>query len=897
MPLQLVPQLDGPRDRSAAVGAAADAIRYRALFNSIKQAFCVVEVLFDESGKAFDLEFIEANRAFELHAPLSNVIGRRMRALRPDFEDSFYEVYGRVATTGEPTSFTMRSDVLGRTFDVEAFAIDEDGSHLIGILFSDVTDKLRQADVARAWRKMLEEVIRKMPAPVCVVRGTDLRLELANPAYQALAPGVPMTGRTLDELWPMAGMNLASICRRVLETGEPFEAIDDLTVIRRTADGPLDKAYFDWSVHRIDLPGGDGQWGLLNVAWETTARHEAAVALQASELRYRQLFEHIPDGVFIANPHGRYIDVNDAGCEMLAMTRDEVLASRIDEVVLPREHHRLPSEIQRIKGGAVTRSEWTFQRKNGTTFIGEVTGRQDEEGNLLGVLRDVTEAHRAEETRLESEERFRVMADGLPLMIWVHNANGELEYANKTYREYFGVTPEEARGDRWKVLTHPDDADAYIQEFLRCSRERQPFHRQARVRRADGEWRWIESWARPRWAGEAFAGMVGTSADVTERKAAARALREADRRKDEFLALLAHELRNPLAPLRTGLELLRLAKDNEEAAERARAMMQRQVTHMVRLVDDLLDVSRIARGKLELRFEVLDISQVITSAIETSMPALQAGGHELIASIPASTYHVRADAVRLAQVFSNLLNNAARYTPRGGQIRLSFHQEGLQLVVAVTDNGVGIPAGMLERVFERFTQVESQDRGSHGGLGLGLSLARSLIEMHAGTIVAESAGEGRGSIFTVRLPLVPVLSTTERVDEHRAAGDVSKRQILVVDDNRDAAESLAELLGALGHNVRIAYDGPTALDLVANYQPDLVFLDIGMPQMNGYEVARRLRATELQRQPVLVALTGYGQEGDRKKSREAGIQHHMVKPVDLGELQGLLSAEEGKAVH
>jgi PAS domain S-box-containing protein len=619
-----------------------------------------------------------------------------------------------------------------------------------------------------------------------------------------------------------------------------------------------------------------------------------AIEAGRSELRYRQLFEHIPDGVFIADAQQRYVDVNHAGCEMLAMTRQELLASRIADVLTPQEHHRLQSELRKLEGGAVTRTEWTFLRKNGTRFIGEVTGRTDQDGSFLGVLRDVTVAHRAEQARLESEQRFRVMADGLPLIIWVHNARGELEYVNNTFCEYFGVTAEDAKGERWKMLTHPDDGDAYIQEFLRCSRKREPFHRQVRVRRADGEWRWLESWGRPRWAGEEFAGMVGTSADVTKRNAAATALQEADRRKDEFLALLAHELRNPLAPLRSSLDILRLAKGNEEAAERARATMQRQVTHMVRLVDDLLDVSRIATGKLELRFEVLDIGQVIESAIETSAPELQAGGHELVSSIPTSTYHVRGDPVRLAQVFSNMLSNAARYTPHGGRIRMNLHAEGSELVVAVTDNGVGIPANMLESVFARFTQVESRDRARHGGLGLGLSLARGLIEMHDGTIVADSAGEGRGSTFTVRLPLVPAVGSKERLDEHGGRGDTRKRAILVVDDNRDAADSLAELLGALGHDQRVAYDGPTALRLAVDCRPDLVLLDIGMPQMDGYEVARRLRALDLQPQPVLVALTGYGQEADRQKSRLAGIQHHLVKPVDLRALQALFSEEEGE---
>ena len=504
-------------------------------------------------------------------------------------------------------------------------------------------------------------------------------------------------------------------------------------------------------------------------------------------------------------------------------------------------------------------------------------------------------APRARAEAVAVAARYRApMADDLPLIVWVHDASGELEYVNKTYCEYFGVTHEEAKGDRWQVLTHLDDRSAYVQEFLRCFADRRRFHAQTRVRRADGEWRWIESWARPRWTGEQFAGMVGTSADVTERKETAKALQEADRRKDEFLALLAHELRNPLAPLRTGLQLLALTKDSPEAAERTREMMQRQVTYMVRLIDDLLDVSRIARGKLELRLEVRDLRDIIKSAIETSAPVLQVGRHELICSIPEQSFPVKADPVRLSQVFANLLNNAARCTPRGGKIQLSAHAEDGQVVVAVSDNGVGIPRDMLERVFEPFQQIESRDRPSHGGLGLGLSLARSLVELQDGSVVAESAGEGQGASFTVRLPLVPTNDASDRSGEESAPNVERSRRVLVVDDNRDAADSLAELLHAIGHEVQTAYDGSAALDAAKAFDPDVVLLDIGMPKMNGYEVAGRLQATNRTRHPIIVALTGYGQEADRGRSRAAGIRHHLVKPVEVEALLRLFTESSAR---
>jgi PAS domain S-box-containing protein len=609
--------------------------------------------------------------------------------------------------------------------------------------------------------------------------------------------------------------------------------------------------------------------------------------LRATERRYRKLFEQIPDGIFVANHLGQYLDVNPAGCELLGMTRDEVLQATFLDLLCPEEHARLPDAIARLDAGEVIRDDWRFRRQDGSVFIGELTGCRNTDGLLQGVLRDVTEARRIDDIRREGEERFRVMTDDLPLIVWVHDARGRLEYVNRTYCDYFGITHEEARGERWKLLVHPEDDGSYAQEFLRCSAERRPFRGQCRVRRADGEWRWIESWARPRWVGTDFAGMVGTSADITRRMAATQALAEADRRKDEFLALLAHELRNPLAPLRNGIELLRLAQNDDETAERTYRMMARQVATMTRLVDDLLDVSRVARGKLELRCEACDLGDVLRSAVETSAPLIDAGRHTLHLALPRSAVTVNADRVRLEQVFANLLNNAARYTRPGGRIELGAAVEGAEAVVTVSDNGVGIPEPMLDRVFDAFTQVPSRDRPSHGGLGLGLSLARSLVDLHGGSIRAASRGEGQGTRFTVRLPLAPAPHAAERAGAPEKAAAAAQR-VLLVDDNRDAADSLAALLQATGHEMQVAYDGAQALHLFAQARPDVVLLDIGMPGMDGCAVARRMREQDPARRTVLVALTGYGQAADRQRSMDAGFDHHLVKPVELQSLKSLL---------
>jgi signal transduction histidine kinase/methanogenic corrinoid protein MtbC1/ActR/RegA family two-component response regulator len=367
-------------------------------------------------------------------------------------------------------------------------------------------------------------------------------------------------------------------------------------------------------------------------------------------------------------------------------------------------------------------------------------------------------------------------------------------------------------------------------------------------------------------------------------------LAEADRRKDEFLAMLAHELRNPLAPLRNAVHLLRQPGVDRPLIDRTREMMGRQVQQLGRLVDDLLDLSRIARGKMQLRKEWVDLGQVARRAAEASRPLVEARRHELILALPDAPVRLLADPTRLEQVLTNLLNNAARYTPDGGRVWLTATTEGGEAVVRVRDTGIGIPPEMLSGIFGLFAQVERQQERAEGGLGIGLSLVKSLTEMHGGSVEAHSEGPGRGSEFVVRWPL-PAEQTPEgaRAPAEEAPGAERAVRILLVDDNVDAAESLAMLLRLLGHEVAVAHDGPAALREADAQRPEVVLLDIGMPRMDGYEVARRLRERPGPGQAVLVALTGWGQEEDRRRSREAGFDHHLVKPVELSALQKLLA--------
>jgi PAS domain S-box-containing protein len=374
-------------------------------------------------------------------------------------------------------------------------------------------------------------------------------------------------------------------------------------------------------------------------------------------------------------------------------------------------------------------------------------------------------------------------------------------------------------------------------------------------------------------------------------------LAESDRRKTEFLATLAHELRNPLAPISNGLHLLRRAGD-EQAHARALGMMERQLRHMVHLVDDLLDIARISSNKVELRRERLDLATVLAGAVETSTPLIESAGHTLEVRLPEGALHVEGDATRLAQVVSNLLNNAAKYTPHGGRVRLWAVADGGEAVIHVEDSGTGIPADALPKVFEMFTQVGRGINRAQGGLGIGLALVKRLVELHGGRVEAHSEGAGRGSRFTVRLPLAQG-APGEEGHAPAPGGEAcgASLRVMVVDDNVDAAESLAALLEIEGHVPRIAHDGEAALRVAAEFRPRVVFLDIGMPGKDGYQVARELRAHPGTQAAVLVALTGWGAQEDRARSRSAGFDHHLTKPASLASVEALLAEIAGNEAH
>ena len=525
--------------------------------------------------------------------------------------------------------------------------------------------------------------------------------------------------------------------------------------------------------------------------------------------------------------------------------------------------------------------------------------QQDSDGRAVrfpGVVIDVTERKRAEEEllqlRADSERRTRLyeaVLSSTPDFAYVWGLDHRFMYANEGLLKVWGRSWDEAIGKNCLELGYePWHAAMHDREIEEVRRTKQPLRGEVPfvgtagrriydyllvpVIGADGE---VEA-------------VAGTTRDVTERQAMEQELREQDRKKDDFIALLAHELRNPLAPIRNGLQVLRLAAGDADALLKAREIMERQLAHMVRLIDDLLDVSRINRNKMELRETRLSLSEVVASSVETARPILDSAGHNLSVKLPDNPVSLNGDLTRLSQVFSNLLTNSAKYTPPGGKVWLTATIRDKNVEISVRDSGIGIPAEALPKIFDMFSQVNRPVERNTGGLGIGLALVKVLVEMHGGTVAAASDGPNLGSTFTVTLPVTADTDGTRQPEHEHLHGSTGQR-VLVVDDNRDGADSMASMLRLLGNEVETAHDGLEAFIVAEKHRPDLILMDIGMPRRNGLDATRQIREAPWGRDILVIALTGWGQDTDRDRTKEAGCDGHLVKPVTLNDLERVLA--------
>jgi PAS domain S-box-containing protein len=646
--------------------------------------------------------------------------------------------------------------------------------------------------------------------------------------------------------------------------------------------------------------GADGQpvyaTGALT---DITALKRAQRAIAESASFYRQSLESLPGMTFTSTPDGAVDYVSRQWLEFTGVPAEALHGNAWVSVLHPEDRERVFAAWQsaiRASGGYDL--EYRVRRHDGEYEWFKVRGRAVRDGSgeivrWIGTAVNVSDLKQTEAALRESEERFRTLADNMSQLAWMADANGFLFWYNRRWFEFTGTTLEDTAGWGWTKLTHPEHVDRVVERIQRSWDTGEPWEDTFPLRRKDGRYRWFLSRAAPiRDDGGTVVRWFGTNTDITEQREAEEALRNADRRKDEFLATLAHELRNPLAPIRSGLEVLKRATD-EATRHRAEQTIERQLGHMVRLVDDLLDVSRISRGQVELQRTRLALSAVIELAVETGRPAIEEAKHSLTVAMPEEPLWVDGDLTRLAQIVANLLNNAAKYTPDGGRIELDVHAEGGDAVIRVKDTGMGIDAQALPRVFDLFTRGALHRGRAQGGLGIGLSLVRDLVKVHGGTVSAESPGVGHGSTFKVRLPLVAPVRSVESsagaAAQDQVRDDAKPRRILVVDDNVDAAEMLAAVLELRGHQTRVAHDGPDALVSAREFHPDVIFLDIGLPEMDGYEVARQFRGDPAFDVTVLVALTGWGSDDDKRRAHEAGFDAHLTKPVDIAAVDAVVT--------
>lgn len=639
---------------------------------------------------------------------------------------------------------------------------------------------------------------------------------------------------------------------------------------------------------------------LLEVVQDITDRKRTENSLRASEDRFTRFMQHLPGLAWIKDEAGRYLFANDAAQRAFNRTPEQ-LYGQTDEATFPPEVARQfrENDLKAMCAGSGIQVIETLEHTDGVhhSIVSKfpIPGASGDATLVGGMAIDITAYRQTELALRETEARFRSLADTAPVVIWVSDLDG-FEFVNREFIRFAGANGGDLRGKSWDLLLHPDDHENYISLYAGAMAAGQPFEAQARLRRADGEYRWLKSTGVPRFTDDGnLLGFVGCSVDITEIKQSEEALREADRKKDEFLAILAHELRNPLAPATNALHILRMKAPPIPELQWAQDILATQVQRMSRLIDDLMDVSRITSNKLTLRRERTTLHVIVKEALNASRPHIEQANHQLTVVLPPDAVLLDADVVRMAQVLSNLLNNAAKYTQPGGRIWLTGTRERGHIVLSVKDNGIGIPSEMLPEVFDMFMQVDRSLTRSTSGLGIGLTLVKRLVEMHDGTVEARSNGQDKGSEFIIRLP---ALDAPEQppVQEPGIAGSFprSNRRVLIVDDNALSANSLSVLLSLAGNEVRTAYDGVEAITAAEEFRPEVILLDLGLPLMDGYETCARIRSTSWGKAVVMVALTGWGQEQDRRRSREAGFDHHIVKPANPIDLMKLLAGTAGR---
>jgi len=770
---------------------------------------------------------------------------------------------------------------------------------------------LRQVQAAN---DRMNDIFRQAPAFMCVLAGPEHRFELTNDRYLQLVGNRDLIGQPVRTALPeIDGQGFFELLDRVYRTGETFFGSDMPVVLQRAPGAVLEERFID--LVYMALRDVDGNvTGLLAHGVDQTHRKLAELALHASRERFEKIVSQAATGVVEMDIGGTIRFANQKYCDMLGYAHNELIGMSVADVTAPDSLvPTLAATGRLVDDGVGFVIDKDYVSKAGalvpaTSSVNLLRGREGEAEGMVAIVLDTAASKRASAELRASEARYRTLFESMDqgfcvIEVLFDEQNVPVDYRfdemNGMFEQHTGIS--NAVGKTALELV-PGIDRFWIDTYGRVAQTGEPIRFESE---AAAMGRWFDVYATP--VGNGARNKVALLfSDISARKASGATLRkladdlaESDRRKTEFLATLAHELRNPLAPIRSGLAVMRMRGDDPASVAKVRDMMDRQVNHMVHLIDDLLDIARINGNKLALRKTRVDLKIVIASAVETTLPLFEAGRHHLAIDFPEAELEVDIDAIRIAQVVANLLNNAAKYTPAGGRIRLAVAVQETQVVITVADNGVGIAPDAIGGVFEMFSQVGRNLERAQGGLGIGLSLVRRLVEMHGGSVAASSAGIDAGSTFTICLPYQPYQPPQPHVDDRAAMPALPASaphaiaaqgvDVLIVDDNADAASTLSMLLDLLGHATAVAHTGAAAIALVQAALPRIVFLDIGMPGMNGYDTARALRALPGGQRLTLVALTGWGSENDRAHSHAAGFDHHLTKPVQLTDVETILA--------
>jgi PAS domain S-box-containing protein len=887
------------RKRAEAALRASEA-RYRSLFKNMTDGFAIGEPICGEDGSPRDFRLLETNDAFERHTGLAraDVEGHPIREVLPHIEGKWVDVFCAVAQTGEPVRLESYNVDLGKHFDVYCYRPAPDR---FAIVFSDITERRFSEQAGERDHELLARLFERLPVMIAMFHP-----ELGNFRFNEEFK------RTLG--WTEEDAAAGDLMRLAYPDPDVrAEALHHMALARST--------WREFPVTAKDGSTVPSSWANLKLRDDTQVgigidlqeRKRTEHALRQSEATLRAVVDHLPIGLILAELPTGVLHWNRNALEIHGYSAAE-------------DEHRLLQalvsvhELRTLEGSPIPVERWPLPRllageefrdcrilvrhvrkgwERTFSYSAVVVPGTDPRIGVLAI-QDITAARRAERAAQESQQLLRSTMDHFPTVIAFKDRQGRFVDVNPAVAAALQLPRDQIVGRTMYDFVPKDAADvltAHEREVMESRTARQV----EEVTPLPGGTLYHLDTNFP---------LIGTdgsvygtghiSLDITELKRIEMALRaanerllDADERKTEFLATLAHELRNPLAPLRNAVEILGRSTDATIVGE-ARAMMVRQLAQMVRLVDDLLDVSRITTGKLQLERQRLDVHRVIEQAIETARPGIDARRHRLVVEPADRDLRVNGDAVRLAQILTNILNNAAKYSDPGATIVVRVRARGNDMVeIAVQDTGIGLEQRSLQRVFDLFAQIDDGTDRAHGGLGIGLALARRLAEMHGGTLTADSAGLGHGSTFTLALPLaeplLPALTGDEQGNRLRRA----RCRVVVVDDNRDAADSLAIMLKLNGHEVSSVYDGQAAIHAIRAQRPQAAVVDIGMPGCDGYEVARALREDAWSESLVLIALTGWGQDEDKRRSEDAGFDHHFTKPVEPGVIESVLSELPG----